>query len=361
MLENILKTMITQDGPMDIGQYMNVCLAHPEYGYYTSQNPLGASGDFTTAPEISQMFGEMIGAWLADIWIQMGSSQCHLVELGPGHGTLMADILRATKHVPGFHDAMCVHLVEIGSVLKQKQQAKLTGYDVTWHAHLEDVPTDRPILLVANEFLDALPMRQMMWFDGAWQERVIGIDEQSGALSFGVSSSDPAMQAMALEKAGQGNDFDILELAPVREVAFDGVCKVLKNQGGAALFIDYGYTKFGLGDTLQAIQKHDMVSPLHEPGLSDLTSHVDFCDLSMIAKNKGVDIQGLTSQGEFLKALGIEMRAQALSKHASADQKKDIEQALNRLVKSDQMGELFKVLGVSYGYHIHAGGFTGGT
>ncbi len=360
MLEDILKAKIIKDGPLHIGQYMNLCLAHPEHGYYTRRNPLGAAGDFTTAPEISQMFGEMVGVWLADMWQQIGAPECRLVELGPGHGTLMADILRATKHVPDFHKKHSVHLVEIGHTLRDKQRNKLSGYDISWHEHFEDIPADRPILLVANEFLDALPMRQMMWFDGAWQERVIGIDEQSGALSFGVSPADPAMQAIAMEKAGQVRDFDILELSPEREHAFESVCLALKTSGGTALFIDYGYTKFGLGDTLQAIQKHNMVSPLHEPGLSDLTSHVDFEALAAVARAQGVNVYGPQTQGMFLQALGIEARAEALSQHANPDQKKDIEQALNRLVKSDQMGALFKVLGVSYGDHIHAGGFTGG-
>ena len=343
-LKDFILNQIRTSGPMDVGQFMSACLGHPEYGYYMKQDPLGRGGDFTTAPEVSQMFGEMIGVWLADMWMQMGAPDPFiLLECGPGRGTLMADILRATKGVQGFHEAVQVYLVEISPALKAKQEEALSAYDVSWCGGVEDVPDDAPIFMVANEFLDALPFRQMAKLKEGWGERVVG--EEDGVLVFTVRPAPDAL-AVHIPENVIAKEGDVFEISPARENFVRGVCARIKAQDGAALFIDYGHIKRAVGDTFQAVKNHEYVDVLADAGDADLTSHVDFAALKDV---EGVNILGPVPQGAFLKALGVEMRAQALSKGAGDEAALNIQKDLQRLYDSDQMGELFKVIG--YWYH----------
>lgn len=344
-----MRQHITQHGPMDVGTFMSLALGHPQHGYYMKQDPFGAAGDFTTAPEISQMFGEMVGAWMADIWIQMGSPDDFiLLECGPGRGTLMRDMMRATAAAKGFHEACNIHLLEMSPVLKDAQDEALKDYGVIWHDTLESVPAHKPLIVIGNEFLDALPFRQLMWGDGQWHERVIGLEGEQ--LTFGLRAASPDLVAHAPVMA---NDGDIYEVAPVRQNFVHQVSQRLEAQGGAALFIDYGHMKSGIGDTFQALYKHEYVDVLSHIGDADLTAHVDFESLMEEAHAIGA-----VEQGIFLKRLGIEHRAQMLSQKASAQQAKDIQSALHRLTHPDEMGTLFKVIGFCSNEHISPAGFS---
>lgn len=350
-LEKIIKSQIMQSGAMDVGAFMALALGHAEHGYYMKQDPFGRGGDFVTAPEVSQMFGEMIGAWCAQTWMQMGSPERFvLLECGPGRGTLMADALRATKNVSGFHHAMGVHLVEISPVLKARQCEALKGYDVEWYESLDNVPDDCPIIVVANEFFDALPFRQLVYTDGVWRERVVG--EESGQLVLGLRDCPKAFWP----KFGVPKEGNVYEFAPVRESVMDVLLDRIKAHGGAGLFIDYGHAKSAFGDTFQAVYQHEYCNVLDHIGDADLTSHVDFEALGRIAGETGVQVDGVVEQGAFLQMLGIGVRAQALGQ-AAPDKAKDIQNDLQRLVNSDQMGSLFKVMGVRYGFDQKLAGF----
>jgi len=373
--------IIRADGPMPVSRYMALCLGHPRHGYYMTRDPLGQKGDFTTAPEISQMFGELIGLWAAHLWQAMGSpARVRLVELGPGRGTLMADMLRATRIVPGFHDAVSVHLVETSPVLSQRQATALTGVAPVWH---DDVASalEGPAVLVANEFLDALPLDQFVMTEEGWRERLVGLDAE-GALRWGLGA---ALSPLAGEGWGEGSrgasrlsahaddpgardpssapaghllpqgEKGAMALGTVFEqpsAALDIVAQVAGHvaaEGGAALFIDYGSARSGFGDTLQAMKQHGFVDPLTEPGEADLTVHVDFERMGQAALNAGAALHGPASQREFLAALGIAQRAQALSLKADADHRAAISAAFDRLTATGEtgMGELFKVLALS--------------
>ncbi len=318
-----LTQIIRDRAPLSVADYINLCLAHPEHGYYRTRDPLGVSGDFVTAPEISQMFGEMIGLWLAQVWLDQGSpSPFVLAELGPGRGTLMADILRVTQIVPGFLDAARVVMVETSDALQEKQEE--TVGDVLYVDRIEDV-TDGPLFLIANEFFDALPVRQFRKVDDFWQERQVRETLTEGW-------SRPAANP-ALDKAfPMTADARIVEVNPEAERIMS-LIRARVDQGGAALVIDYGEWD-GMGDTLQAIQAHAPVDVFdHDHGSADLTTHVRFKPLA----------QGrhfFTTQGAFLRRLGIEARAAKLAAKAPDD----IAAALARLTGSDQMGSLFKVL-----------------
>jgi NADH dehydrogenase [ubiquinone] 1 alpha subcomplex assembly factor 7 len=321
-LDDIIKAKIADSGPITVAEYMQLALAHPEYGYYMRKDPLGAAGDFTTAPEISQVFGELIGAWLASQWLAMNKPECALVELGPGRGTLMNDILRATKHISGFHDAVSIHLVETSSVLKQKQWQTLAGKHprIIWHETFSDIPP-QPLLLVANEFFDALPIRQFV--DRA--ERMVGLKENGFTWI-------PA-------SAGTTKETCEPALHIVQEIA-----QRIKEHNGAALVIDYGYTD-GHGDTLQAVREHKYHDPLMEPGTADLTAHVDFTALKKSATD--VATYGPVPQGAFLTRLGVADRTVLLCQNASDEQVVDIYAGVRRLTDPAEMGELFKVLALT--------------
>ena len=345
-LETELRRIIAADGPMSVATFMGLCLGHPVHGYYTTRDPFGRAGDFITAPEISQMFGELIGLWAAAVWQAMGSpASLALVELGPGRGTLMADALRAARVVPAFAAALQLHLVETSPVLQRRQQATLatTGVPLAWHRELTSVP-EGPAIVIANEFFDALPVHQAVKTRRGWHERMVGVgpDER---LAFALHP-DPIPGFAAIVPEGDAN-------APVGAVyewcSADVVAEIARRiaqHGGAALVIDYGHIESALGETLQAVGCHGFADPLATPGEVDLTAHVDFAALVRTARAAGARVHGPLSQGAFLRRLGIEARAAALRAKASAAQATDIDTALARLVGSgrEAMGELFKAV-----------------
>ncbi len=352
-LANHLRDLIAQDGPLTLERFMALALGHPTMGYYTTRDPFGVEGDFTTAPEISQMFGELIGLWAAETWVAMGApSHLHLVELGPGRGTLMSDALRAVSVVPAFAQAIDVHMVETSPVLAQAQQATLAHLDipVTWHGGLETIPPG-PAIFIANEFFDALPVRHYVNQAGAWRERLVGLDGDYSFV-FGLSrEAETSIRVNAPEGA-------VIEISAVGQRVMSAIAARLAAQGGAALMIDYGYEQTSLGETLQALQGHQFVHPLDQPGEADLTTHVDFAALARAARAAGAQAHGPITQSVFLSRLGIYDRARALSRRADAAQVAQIEAALARLVsdetgimveggKVDGMGTLFKALCVT--------------
>ncbi|MBX2834621.1 MAG: SAM-dependent methyltransferase [Micavibrio sp.] len=338
-LEHLIKDRIHAHGVISVGEYMSLCLAHPEHGYYMKKDPFGASGDFITAPEISQMFGEMIGVWVADMWMQMGApGDFILLECGPGRGTLMGDILRAVRGVNGFYDAAKIHLMEISPYLKNLQKNALSDYQVEWIGGVEDLPVDLPIIAIGNEFLDALPFTSIVQQKGQWKERVIELNE-SDAFDFGVrewcQDYDIPLKKM-IESDGV-----IFEYSKEREAFIHALSQCIFASGGAGLMIDYGHEKSAIGDTFQALKNNSYIDVFEECGDADLTSHVDFEALKN-ALPEGVKRSKIVRQGDFLRALGIVHRAEALMQRADEKQRGDIQKSLNRLCASDQMGKLFK-------------------
>lgn len=347
-LETLLREMIAENGPLSLETYMALALNHPAHGYYVSKMPLGRSGDFITAPEISQMFGELIGLWSVAVWCAMGEPRpVRLIELGPGRGTLMADALRAARIAPGFLDAAAIHLVEANNILLACQQELLkdTGLAVTWHAAIEDVP-DGPAIMVGNEFFDCLPVRQFIRSSDGWHERLVGLDDK-GRLSFGLAPGPtPGMNL-------QGEPGQVFEagLAAVHMMA--QLAARICREGGALLVIDYGYDSRQFGATLQAVRSHRFAGPLSDPGEADLSAHVDFCALTRVARAAGAAVHGPVPQGIWLTRLGIYERAAKLSEKASESQRAAIDSALRRLAgekegsPAETMGRLFKVLAVT--------------
>ena len=329
-LEAVIKRHIAQAGPISVAEFMQLCLSHPQFGYYIVRDPLGAAGDFTTAPEISQMFGELIGLWVAQTWIDQGSpAQCVFAELGPGRGTLMADALRASRKVPGFHAALQVLLVETSPILRAKQAENVPI--ASWIADVEDLP-DLPLFLVANEFFDALPIRQFVRENTGWRERLIGLSKQ--ALAWGLGPKLPIAELDA-----QFPDLTpgcVVETCQPGQVAAASIGARIARYGGAALVIDYGEW-LGSGDTLQALGQHQTVDVLQAPGDVDLTAHVNF---SCLADSAQLHVWPLQTQGRFLENLGIAKRAETL-RPRDVD---GINAALHRLTDPSEMGTLFKVL-----------------
>ncbi|MGB0720092.1 MAG: class I SAM-dependent methyltransferase [Bdellovibrionales bacterium] len=357
-LSDIIKVDINRYGSLRIDEFMTLALAHADHGYYMKQDPFGRGGDFITAPEISQMFGEMIGAWAADAWLKLGAPNAFaLVECGPGRGTLMADMLRATRGVAGFHDAAQVCLVEISPALREKQKEALQGYDIQWFSGFSDVPDYVPLIVIGNEFFDALPFRQAVYQGGEWLERVVVLDKNDN-LTFSSSRDLIAgsMDSAVKPRNDDVSEGDIFEFAPEREAFMAALCTRLKAQNGAGLFIDYGHAQSATGDTFQAVYRHDYCDVFDHIGDADLTSHVDFGALSQVAGDAGGNVEAIATQGDFLRRLGIDLRARALAAHAP-DKAPDIEKDLQRLIHPDQMGTLFKVMGVSYGIKQQLGGF----
>ncbi|MBV2359765.1 SAM-dependent methyltransferase [Thalassococcus sp. CAU 1522] len=338
-LLDLLKRQIAASGPVTVAEYMAQCLGHPEHGYYTSRDPLGADGDFTTAPEISQMFGELLGLCLAQSWLDQGApAPFVLAELGPGRGTLMADILRATRSVPGFHDAMSLHLVETSPILRKSQAAALDAAHPCWHDTVGTLP-DMPLFLVANEFFDALPVRQFVRDGPAWRERVVGV--QDGALQVGLT--DPTHLATLSHRVEDTRDGDIVETCATGTAIAHAIGARIADRGGVALIVDYGDWR-SLGDTLQALQNHAPANPLAAPGMADLTAHVDFEALARAASPAAHS--RLTTQGVFLERLGITQRAQALARGLRGPALNAHVSAHRRLTHPDEMGSVFKVLGL---------------
>ena len=334
-----IRERIRRDGPISVAAYMELCLHHPAHGYYRRGRPIGAAGDFVTAPEVSQMFGELIGLWCAAVWQSMGQPhRVRLVELGPGRGTLLADALRAMRTVPAFRDAIDLHLVESSESLRAEQAALLADAHPSWHERFETVPPG-PVVFIANEFFDALPIRQFERVGNAWEERVVTLAPSSQALRFAASNSLPVEAGLGCAPSGA-----IAERAPAREALAGALAERVAAEGGAALIIDYGHEQPGFGDTLQAMKRHSRHDALDEPGSADLTAHVDFSALASAARHEGAHVFGPMPQGRFLKGLGIEARAARLRQNASTDQAADIDAALRRLTGVHGMGELFKAL-----------------
>jgi len=347
-LQSEIKKLITSSGPMPVWRYMELCLTHPEHGYYISRDPLGREGDFTTAPEVSQMFGELLGLWAASVWKAMGSPPLlRLIELGPGRGTMMADALRALRVLPPLFQALSLHLVEINPVLRAKQKSMVRGIsNIAWHDSIDDVP-DGPAIIFANEYFDVLPIHQAVRGETGWHERVVEIDDD-GELAFGVALEPiPRFEILLpplLRAAPLGAVFEWRPDAEIMKIA-----SRVRDQDGAALIIDYGHLRSDAGDTLQAIVRHSFADPLRNPGHADVTAHVDFQALVRAAEDIGVAVHGPVPQGEFLTRLGIETRALTLMAKASHEVSEDISSALQRLIGGGRggMGELFKVLAIS--------------
>jgi NADH dehydrogenase [ubiquinone] 1 alpha subcomplex assembly factor 7 len=339
-----IRALIGQEGPISLERYMTLALTHPTHGYYMKRDPFGAEGDFTTAPEISQMFGELIGLWAAEVWAAMGSPKpLRLIEFGPGRGTLMSDALRAARVAPEFRAALDVRLIETSPVLAAIQHDTLltAGAPVAWAGQLEEAP-DGPAIIIANEFLDALPIRQFVRGPRGWCERLVGLDN-SGNLAFGLAAEPERFIKV------QAQEGEVLEVGAIAHRLMFALGARLARQGGAALFIDYGHIATGFGDTLQALRAHRMVDPLIDPGEADITAHVDFAAMARSARAAGAAVYGPIDQGNFLKTLGLDQRAQALASRAGASQAADIEAAQVRLTGKGvgEMGALFKVMAVA--------------
>jgi NADH dehydrogenase [ubiquinone] 1 alpha subcomplex assembly factor 7 len=392
-LGEILERRIKAEGPITIADYMSAALSHPEHGYYATRDPFGRRGDFITAPEISQMFGELIGLWCVSVWEAMGRPhRVLLAELGPGRGTLMADALRAVRGVPEFSRAIELHLVETSPVLRQLQAEKLAAFAPIWHDALDDLPNG-PLLLVANEFLDALPIHQLVrtefplpsreregpiarrWegegaasdmrarapspsrasrgprplpqgergIEPRWRERVVTLAE-GGGLRFDVADAPATLAAEIPPHLADAPPGSIIEINLGAVATARALAARLARGGGAALFIDYGHVRSACGDTLQAVRDHRRHELLVDPGTADLTAHVNFDRLAATLVAHGAAVHGPVTQGAFLGDLGIEPRAATLLERATPAQAIDISAALRRLIDGDQMGTLFKVL-----------------
>ncbi len=342
-----LKQRIEAEGPLPIAHYMEACLGDPDHGYYTTRDPFGVSGDFITAPEISQIFGELIGVWCVMTWRAMGEPDpVNLIELGPGRGTLMADALRAAKLAPEFLNAARLHLVEMSPVLREQQRKCLEHAELSaqWSLELSGVPEGAAII-IANEFLDALPIRQFQKKEGDWYERCVGVSA-TGPLEFRLSikplDSLDIIPERLREAAKDG------EIAEIRTAVESLIQTLALRRPLAALFIDYGHRASALGDTLQGVQTHEFTDPLAAPGEADITTHVDFEHLAATAKASGLTVHGPLSQAQFLSGLGLKERCEQLMKHApSQEMAEEIASRAQRLADPAQMGELFQVMALT--------------
>ena len=349
-LESEIRRRIEAAGPMPIGEYMALCLFDPVHGYYTTRDPLGAGGDFITAPEISQMFGELIGLWMAAVWKRMDSPpKVHVIELGPGRGTMMKDALRALKVMPGFSETIALHLVEINPVLQAQQQRALAEVapPVAWHKTLNEVPPG-PSIVVANEFFDALPVNQAVKLESGWHQRCVGIGDD-GRLAY-MLAREPiaqftALLPPALREAPLDSMFEWRDDKPAMDLG-----RRIADNGGAALVIDYGHSESALGDTLQAVGRHAFADVLAAPGTIDITAHVDFEALAHAVTAMGAEAYGPIVQAQFLRRLGIETRAASLKAKATHEGQAAIDLALVRLIGAGRggMGMLFKAAGFSH-------------
>jgi SAM-dependent MidA family methyltransferase len=363
-IEQIIRDEIAKSGPMDMGRFMALALGHPEHGYYNTRDPFGTAGDFTTAPEISQIFGEMIGLWCAQMWMSFGApARFTLLECGPGRGTLMADMLRAMEKVADAVAACRPVLLEMSPVLRAAQQKALAGRDAVWIEDVLELEAIGPVIVIGNEFLDALPVRQFVKVGDDWAERCLDVDEGNNIYIMQPLEGGEDVNA---EVVG-----DHVSVSRLRDIAMDGdVIEVSEAVAGflagvmdvcgdqvAGLFIDYGHLTSGLGDTMQALYKHQKVNVLSHIGDADITAHVDFEAAAEVLKRAGGHTY-FAEQGAFLNALGAGVRAQALLKAAKDQaQATELMRGYERLVRDDQMGSLFKVMGFSKGYDDVLPGF----
>lgn len=343
-LKTRIAELIETQGPMSVAQFMTISLLDPKDGYYATRDPLGSGGDFTTAPEISQMFGEMIGLWLVQSWSDQGSPKNpRLVELGPGRGTLMADILRTAKVAPDFLADLEVVLIEASPALQQIQADKLrgSGADISWQAQFDDSLGDRPLFLVANEFFDALPVRQYVKTGRGWCERMVTVLNDELTFALAPVPVPPAAVPAGREVAPDGG---VYETSPAATALTEDIARMIAAKGGAALIMDYGYTEVGgFSETLQAVSGHRFADALTEPGESDISAHVDFAALADAGRRGGAHVAGPVTQGQFLANIGITERAEQLMK-ANPESAGELLTAIERLIGNDQMGRLFKAL-----------------
>ncbi|WP_299814505.1 SAM-dependent methyltransferase [uncultured Jannaschia sp.] len=332
-LADDLIARIAATGPMTVADYMTEALLHPKLGYYTTRDPFGAAGDFTTAPEISQMFGEMLGLCFAQVWRDGGGGSVTIAELGPGRGTLMADMLRAARAVPGFAEAVSVHLVEASPTLRATQAEALKDHDPVWHASADDLP-EGPMLLVANEFLDALPIRQFVRAEAGWRERLVTVRDDALAFALGPVVPVPELDHHDVPEG------TLVERCPALPHVVSAVAERVV-RGGAAIFVDYGHWR-SRGDTLQALRDHAPVAPLDAPGTADLTAHVDFEAVARAAPPARAS--AMITQGVLLERLGITARAQALARTLEGAALEAHVAAHRRLTHPGEMGDLFKAI-----------------
>ncbi|MQV96887.1 class I SAM-dependent methyltransferase [Sinorhizobium medicae] len=349
-LADKIKALIRANGPISVTDYFSLCLADPQHGYYRVREPFGAAGDFTTAPEISQLFGEMIGIFLVHAWQQHGAPANAIIsEIGPGRGTMMSDMLRVIRRLaPTLYGTATVHLVETSDRLREVQAKGLAEHEgkIRWHESFDSLPSGF-LLLAANELFDAIPIRQFVRTPQGFRERMIGLDtEDRLTFAAGAGGIDPTLLPTPAASVPEGT---IFEIAPARDAVMAALCERLRAGGGTALIIDYGHLATGYGDTLQAVRNHEYDPPLANPGFADMTSHVDFEQLASRAKAEGVQVNGLVRQGDFLVGLGLLERAAALGRDKGESTQEGIRDDVERLAGSGpgKMGELFKVLVVS--------------
>jgi SAM-dependent MidA family methyltransferase len=345
-LETEIRRRIAAAGPMPVSEFMAFCLTDPRHGYYMTRNPLGAEGDFTTAPEVSQMFGELIGLWMVSVWQRMGSpANVRIVELGPGRGTMMKDALRAAKVVPDFGKAAALHLVEVSAPLQAVQEQTLANAElpVSWHKSLQEVPAGTAII-VANEFFDALPVNQAVKMSDGWHRRGVGASPD-GSLAY---QAEPAplshFEPTLPEPVRRAHEGEVFEWRSDTETMDLG--RRIAREPGAALVIDYGHAESATGETLQAVREHLFADPLNTPGEADITAHVDFAALGHTLESMGATVFGPIDQGDFLDRLGIRARATTLKENASRAKAHEIDAALARLTGAGRtgMGSLFKAM-----------------
>ena len=345
-LDKIIRDRIREEGPMPVSTYMGLCLMHPEHGYYQSAEPFGERGDFLTAPEISQTFGEIIGLWLMQTWDDMGRPTPELIELGPGRGVLMRDILRTARALPEFLEQVDVHFIEKSERLRAFQAKAMLplGRMARW-SEILPASMDRVPFIIGNEFLDALPVVQYVHAGGSWRERLVGLKGKEFAFVASPGPVDPGLlpewvHALAPEEGR------VLEVSPAVDRVILDIASLILSHGGCALLIDYGYDRPGPGDTLQGVRAHKYADVLKSPGKVDLTAHVNCARITELAEGEGLKVFGPVGQGDWLKALGIETRAEALIRSAKAQgvSPATIARAVRRLIAPGEMGDLFKVI-----------------
>ncbi|WP_444454948.1 class I SAM-dependent methyltransferase [Rhodobacter capsulatus] len=340
-LARLLASRIAAGGPIGLDAYMAECLLHPEHGYYATRDPFGRAGDFITAPEISQMFGEMLGLCLAQVWLDQGRpAPFTLAEIGPGRGTLSADVARVLARVPGMAEAAQLHLIEASSTLRDIQRQTLQGHAVIWHDSIATLP-EAPLFLLANEFFDALPIRQFLRTEGGWAERQVGL--QGDSLVPGLA---PPTRFAALEpRLADTKPGDVVETCPAAAPIMAEIARRIATHGGVALVIDYGHWR-SLGDTFQAVKAHGYCDPFAAPGEADLTAHVAFEPLAEAARAAGAQASAMTPQGVLLERLGITARAEALAAKLSGAARQAHVAAHRRLTHPEEMGQVFQSLAI---------------
>jgi NADH dehydrogenase [ubiquinone] 1 alpha subcomplex assembly factor 7 len=344
-LAAMLKQRIARDGPLSVHDYMASCISDARAGYYARRQPIGRDGDFITAPEVSQMFGELIGVWIAAIWQSLGRPRDLVVaELGPGRGTLMADAMRAMRSVSGLTETLRVALIETSAVLREVQREALAHSPIPldWYARIDDLPQG-PLVVIANEFIDALPVRQLLRERGRWHERSVTLSASSAfAFCAGAAVDEAALPGWA--RSLDASDGNIVEMRPATISLLESLAARAKRAPMAALMLDYGHEQSAAGDTLQAVFRHCFADPLAAPGEADLTAHVDFAALKDAASELSLSAYGPMPQGEFLLKLGLEARCQRLTRDATPAQQAAILAGAARLADPRQMGVLFKAL-----------------